>query len=139
MHLIDVTKELGTEAQCLAYIEKMRWPNGVRCATCGAKEVSVITRQSAGKNKRATLYQCLEPTCKQQFTATSGTIFHDTHLSLTKWFMAIALIVDAKKGISAKQLERTLQINYRTAWHLSHRIRHAMQTPERLFSGTVEI
>jgi transposase-like protein len=139
MHLIDVTKELATEEQCLAYIEKMRWPNGVRCATCGAKEVSAIARKSNGKNKRAQLYQCLEPTCKQQFTATSGTIFHDTHLPLNKWFMAIALIVDAKKGISAKQLERTLQINYRTAWHLSHRIRHAMQSEGGLLSGTVEI
>src|SRR3954465_1909292 len=106
MNLLDVSKAFHAEEQCLAYIEQMRWPDGVRCVTCGCDKVSVIERQSESKNKRGKLFQCLEPTCKLQFSATSGTIFHDTHLSLTKWFMAIALIVDAKKGISAKQLER---------------------------------
>src|SRR5882724_10963751 len=101
MNLIDVTKAFATDEQCLEYIEKMRWPSGVRCVTCGDNKISVIERQTESKNKRGKLFQCLEPTCKQQFSATAGTIFHDTHLPLTKWFLAIALIVDAKKGISA--------------------------------------
>src|SRR5712691_10428019 len=102
MRLIDVAKSLGTEEKCLAFHEKMRWPAGVRCVTCGGDKISEITRQSESKNKRSLLYQCLEPTCKQQFSATSGTIFSDSHLSLDKWLIAVALIVDAKKGISAK-------------------------------------
>jgi hypothetical protein len=140
--LIEVTKAFATEEQCLAYLEAKRWPNGVRCLTCGSKDISRITRKVSNKtdNKRAQLYQCLEPTCKQQFSATTGTIFNGSHLSLDKWYMAIALIVDAKKGMSALQLQRHLKVNYRTAWYLAHRIRQAMNDPDGLkLTGTVEI
>ncbi len=140
MNLIDVTKQFGTDEQCLAYLEAMRWPDGVRCPVCGAKEVSRVERKKASKNKRHTLYQCLEPTCKTQFSATSGTIFHDSHVPLTKWFMALALILNAKKGMSAMQLQRDLGLgSYRTAWYLYHRIREAMQSGGGLLTGTVEI
>ena len=108
MKLIDVTKAFVSDEQCLAYFENRRWPKGVRCLTCGSDKYSRITRKTQGKNKRAQLYQCLEPSCKQQFSATTGTILHDSHLPLNKWFMAIALIVDAKKSMSALQLSRHL-------------------------------
>lgn len=137
MKLIDVTKQFQTDDQCLDYIEKMRWPHGVGCVHCGSMSVSAITR-TAGKNKRTRIYQCLEKECGKQFSATSGTIFNDTHLPLTKWFMAIAMICEAKKGMSAKQLERHLGVNYRTAWHLCHRIREAMQDGG-LLAGVVEV
>ena len=127
MKLIDVTRQFATEDTCLDYLEKMRWPNGLCCVHCGVMNVSKITRQAKGKNKRQRIYQCLEKECGKQFSATSGTIFNYTHLRLTKWFMAIAMICEAKKGMSAKQLERHLGVNYRTAWHLYHRIREAMQ------------
>jgi transposase-like protein len=136
MKLIDVTQKFSTEDKCLDYIEKMRWPNGVGCVHCGSVGVSTITR-TAGKNKRVHIYQCLEKECGKQFSATSGTIFNDTHLPLTKWFLAIALICEAKKGISAKQVERHLGVNYRTAWHLCHRIREAMKEGG-LLTGVVE-
>ena len=140
MNLIDVTKAFQSDEQCLAYLEGMRWPEGVRCPTCGAKEVSKITRKKETKNKRAQVYQCLEKSCKTQFSATSGTIFHDSHLPLVKWFTAIALMIDAKKGMSALQLQRHLGCNYRTAWYLAHRIREAMDEPGGLkLTGTVEI
>lgn len=119
----------------------MRWPDGVRCPVCGNDKVSRITRKSTTKNVRKSLYQCLETTCKQQFSATSGTIFNDSHLPLHKWFMAIAIVVDAKKGISANQLKTHLGIgSYRTAWYMAHRIRKAMENPgpAGLF-GTVEV
>jgi hypothetical protein len=141
MNLIDVTKQFGTDEQCLAYLEQMRWPDGVRCPTCGNNKVSKITRKTASKNKRGQIYQCLEKTCKQQFSATSGTIFNDSHLPLHKWFMALAIVVDAKKGISAKQLQEHLGIgSYRTAWYMAHRIRKAMVEgfPTEL-SGVVEV
>jgi hypothetical protein len=143
MNLIDVNKEFATDEQCLEYLEQMRWPKGVRCLTCGNDKVSNVTRdvKKKGKNQRVTFYQCLEPSCKQQFTATSGTIFHDSHLPLHKWFLALALIIDAKKGISAKQLQRHLGIgSYRTAWYLAHRIRKAMADSEgSLMTGIVEV
>ncbi len=136
MKLIDVTVKFCTEDKCLDYLEQMRWPHGIGCVHCGSMSVSTITRK-AGKNKRVRIYQCLEKECEKQFSATSGTIFNDTHLPLTKWFMALALICEAKKGISAKQIERHLGVNYRTAWHLCHRIRAAMQDGG-LLTGEVE-
>jgi transposase-like protein len=137
MKLIDVTKQFSTDDKCLDYLEQMRWPHGVCCVHCGVLNVSTITR-TAGKNKRVRIYQCLEKECGKQFSATSGTIFNDTHLPLTKWFMAIALICEAKKGMSACQLQRHLGVNYRTAWHLCHRIREAMQDGGDLLTGVVE-
>ena len=155
MNLIDVTQELATDEQCLAFLEKQRWPDGVvRCPTCGCDKISRIGRKpgkvTRGKtegedrrNKRAQVYQCLEPTCKQQFSATNGTIFHSSHLPLSKWFMAVALVMDAKKGISAKQLQEHLGIgSYKTAWYMCHRIRKAMAVETSPFDqlrGIVEI
>ena len=140
MKLIEVGRAFATDEQCLAYLENRRWPNGVRCIVCGSDKISRITRESKSKNKRAQLYQCLEPTCKQQFSATTGTIFHDSHLPLHKWFTAVALLVDAEKSMSANQLKRHLGCNYRTAWYLAHRIREAMldQDAPKL-TGVVEI
>lgn len=137
MNLIDVNAKLQTEDQCLDFIEQVRWPDGkIRCVRCGGDKVSRITRTvnpelkrcEKKQNKRTRLYACLEPTCKHRFTPTVGTLFHDSHLSLTKWFAAVTLIVHAKKGMSAKQMERHLGVNYRTAWYMGHRIRKAMQT-----------
>lgn len=141
MNLIDVNEKFKTEEQCLDYLEKMRWPKGIRCAICGDDKVSRYERVSKSKNKRTRIYQCLEPSCKQQFTATAGTIFHDSHLPLTKWFLAVALIADAKKGMSALQLQRHLKIgSYKTAWYMAHRIRKAMEETEGfLLKGTVEV
>jgi transposase-like protein len=83
----------------------------------------------------------LEPTCKQQFSVTSGTIFHDSRIPLTKWFAAIHLLMDAKKGISALQLQRHLGIkSYQTVWHMAHRIRKAMaESGSAELSGVVEM
>lgn len=118
----------------------MRWPNGeIGCVHCGEiGRVSRIQRHSTGKNKRARLYQC--GAYGKQFSTTSGTIFADSHLPLTKWFFAIALICEAKKGISALQLQRHIGGTYRTCWHLNHRIREAMKENSFEFlSGTVEV
>ena len=140
MNLIDVTKTFKTEDDALEFLEGMRWPDGIRCPTCGNDRISKITRRNPGKNKRTRIYQCLEKTCKAQFSATSGTIYGDSHLPLTTWLMAIAFILDAKKGMSAMQLQRHLGLkSYETAWYLCHRIRKAMEQEGGLLSGTVEI
>lgn len=138
MKLIDVTKKFTTDDKCLDYIEQMRWPNGeIGCVHCGeVGRISKITREAKSKNKRTRLYQCLA--CGKQFSATSGTIFNDSHLPLVKWLMAIAMVCEAKKGMSAKQLERHLGVNYRTAWYLCHRIREAMQDGFEILTGVVE-
>jgi transposase-like protein len=122
----------------------MRWPDGVKCLSCESLRITRIT--SKGKTNKKTgrtgpdrqLYQCNE--CRFQFTATTGTVYHDTHLPLSKWFLAIALITESKKGISANQLSRALGVQYRTAWYLAHRIRKAMVDANRpKLKGIVEI
>lgn len=155
MNLIDVAKQFGTEESCVNYLEAMRWPDGVRCPQCDGPRISRIqTNDTERKRKNAKgeirtvrvpgriVYQCLSPECGHQFSATTGTIFHDTHLPLDKWFLAVALMVNAKKGLSALQLKRDLKIAYKTAWYLSHRIRKAMGLIEAAddepLSGTVE-
>jgi hypothetical protein len=164
MNLIDVTSSFKNDDDCLQYLEGMRWPDGIRCPTCGSDHISKITRKSntvtrtdkkTGKTRehyvRTRIYQCLEKCTMNskgvmvnaQFSATAGTIFNDSHLPLTKWFMAMALIVDAKKSISAKQLQQHLGIgSYKTAWYMAHRIRKAMgieNKNETPMTGIVEV
>ena len=128
MNIRDAYEKFATDEQCLTYIQTMRWPDGiVRCPACGGKDVKRVERKADSKNRRKWFYLCLEKSCHNQFTPTSGTIFHDTHLPLIVWFQAITLMLNAKKGISAKQLQRDLGIGgYKTAWYLNHRIREAM-------------
>jgi transposase-like protein len=153
MNLIEVTKQFKTEEACLDYLERVRWPHGLACLRCGVMErISKFTtnetkRKRFSKTKQRVvevkvparrLYECLD--CGYQFSATTGTVFHDSHLPLVKWFMAVALICEAKKGISAKQVARHLDLekSYKSAWYLCHRIRKAMREGG-LLTGVVEI
>lgn len=141
MNLCEVHEKFGTSEQCLQYIEKMRWPDGVaRCPTCGADKITKVERKTATKNARSWFYLCQEATCHQQFSPTAGTLFHDSHLPLIKWFQAIALVLNAKKGISAMQLKRDIGVSYKTAWYLYHRIREIMAEGDiPALGGIVEI
>jgi hypothetical protein len=142
MNIREAYAKFATDEQCLQYLKEMRWPDGVvRCPLCGGQDVKRVERKATSKNKRAWFYLCLEKTCHNQFSPTSGTIFHDTHLPLIVWFQAVALILNAKKGISAKQLQRDLGIGgYKTAWYLNHRIREAMAEGDiPQLGGIVEI
>lgn len=142
MDIREVSEKFATDEQCLAYLQQMRWPDGiVRCPECGSKDVERYERPAVApkkrrsekrnpekENRRRWVFICREETCRNQFTPTSGTLFHDTHLPLIVWFHAVALVLNAKKGISAKQLQRDLRIGgYKTAWYLNHRIREAMR------------
>ena len=129
INLVDLIKEFGNDDNCRRYLEILRWRNGVTCPRCDKPATAIANRLQ---------YDC--DACHYQFSATSGTIFHDTHLPLTKWFLATYLLCESKKGMSACQIQRTLGISYKTAWYLCHRIRAAMLevAPEKL-GGTVEI
>jgi len=128
--LVNLIEKFGTDAQCLDYLVGLRWKDGVTCPRCSHKGISILQ----GRDK----FEC--NSCGYQFTATAGTIFHDTHLPLWKWFLATYSMIESKKGISACQIQRTLQVSYKTAWYLCHRIRNAMRdvNSEQL-SGVVEI
>src|SRR5271169_4375135 len=137
--LIETARIFATEEACHEYLQMARWPNGVCCLKCDHDKVSKF--QIAGKtrtNKKGIV--STGPTrFMYQFSTTTGTIFSDTHLPLSKWMLAVAIMCNAKKSVSAKQMERDMGVSYKTAWFLNHRIRKAMESPERLFSGTVEI
>ncbi len=160
LSLIDLERTFGTEEKCLAYVAAARWPEGVRCLKCGSDNVKpfktneterevlnkkgepVLDENGDVKVRRVparNLYQCNVKGCRHQFSAITGTIFTDTHLPLAIWFKAIALLANAKKSISALQMERDLGVDYKTAWHLNHRIREAMQSEQGLFGGVVEV
>ena len=116
MNIISLFDRFNDDEKCRKHLERLRWPNGVACIRCGSMEVSRIKGRSQ--------WDCLG--CSYHFSATSGTIMHDSHLSLRKWFAAIYLMCESRKGVSANQLHRTLGISYKTAWYLCHRIREAM-------------
>ena len=147
MHLINVVTTFKTEDECLDHLVKMRWPSGVCCIKCGGMDVSEM-RIEASRRKNGKyipprrLFRCMNEGAScygYQFTPKAGTIFDKSHLPLTKWFMAIGLITAAKKGMSAKQVARHLDMegSYKTVWYLCHRIREAMQEVG-LLSGIVE-
>jgi len=130
MNLVELVQEFADEEKCRAYIEALRWPKGVTCPKCKAKKVYRILKRD----------QFVCDSCDHQFSATAGTIFHDTHLPLWKWLLAVYLMAESKKGMSANQLKRTLKVSYKTAWYLCHRIRKAMtEANPRPLRGTVEL
>lgn len=103
------------------YLEGLRWPNGPICPHCGSAEQHY---KLEGKAHRAGLYKCKD--CWEQFTVTVGTLFADSKIPLSKWLQACYLMSTSKKGISSRQLERTLGVTYKTAWSMTHRISEAM-------------
>jgi transposase-like protein len=117
MNLVKLVDQFHSEDRCRAYLEMLRWPEGVTCPNCGSKSISRI--------KTRNQFDC--NTCRNRFSVKAGTVFHDSHLPLWKWFLATYLMVESRKGISANQLKRTLAVSYKTAWYLCHRIRSAME------------
>lgn len=114
---IEFQRRFQTDEQCLEYLKATRWPNGFICPKCGHSEAYWIDDRK--------LFQCKQ--CRRQTSLIAHTIFHRSHLPLWKWFWAIYLIGTDRRGISAKLLERLLEIPYSTAWPLLHKIRNAMQ------------
>jgi len=109
---------------------RLRWPNGPECLRCKGAVVELATAKQ--------LFYCND--CDYQFSVTAATIFNDSHLPLTKWFLATLLLCEARKGMSANQIKRTLGVSYKTAWYLCHRIRAAMkETQKPMLDGTVEM
>jgi transposase-like protein len=126
-----------TEDQAREFLEKIRWPSGACCPKCG----SVNVKRLEGKAHRTGVYKCREKECRKQFTVTVGTIFQGSKIALRDWVYAFNRMCASKKGVSALQLKRELGLNYRSAWFLCHRIRHAMAAePLRgMLQGTVEM
>jgi transposase-like protein len=140
--LDEIQSRFSTDAAARAYLEEIRWPNGVVCPHCKNGNQKRIWEIKANLEKkiRAGLYHCAE--CDKQFTCTVGTIFEDSHIPLRKWLVAWYLLCSSKKGISSLQIQRMLGLgSYRTALFMMHRIRYALAHPEftKQLSGVIEM
>jgi len=125
---LTLEKFVSHEA-CLEHLGRIRWPDGPLCPKC-RYPTPVIRFQAKGKTgKVRKLYRCLS--CRRQFSATVGTIFHDSHRPLTDWLLVIYLMDSSKRRISAKEVERMLGVSYETAWHMRDRIRQAMEKEDQ--------
>ncbi len=130
MNLAELVEEFGSNDRCREYLQHLRWPDGPECPTCQSKSVSYISTRKQ--------FDC--NSCRRRFSVLAGTIFQDTKLPLWKWFAAVYLMCESKKGISALQLKRMLNVkSYETAWYLTQRIRKAMGDGEETpLHGIVE-
>jgi transposase-like protein len=119
---MNLTDEIFQDAdKAREHLEATRWPDGPECPHCGVVNQATGLK---GKAHRPGVYQC--NACREQFTATVGTVFERSKVPLNKWLLATYLMSSSKKGVSALQLQRTLGVSYKTAWFMAHRIREGM-------------
>jgi transposase-like protein len=130
--LLEAVQYFSDSDVCHAYMVRVKWPDGkITCPHCGGEQVGEI------KSRR--MFQCKDKECRRQFSTKVGTIFEDSPLSLTKWFVAVWSITNAKNGISSCEVARALGITQKSAWHMLHRIRLAMRTKSfRKIIGEIE-
>ena len=129
VNLMGLIDKYSTDEHCREALMHLRFPDGVKCLKCKSENVAPVADRK--------VYVCYS--CKYQFSVTVGTIFHDSHLPLTKWFLVTYLMTESRKGISANQIKRMIGGSYKTSWYLCHRIRKAMEEADHKLTGTVEI
>ena len=134
MDILSIINTYKTQTKCIKHLERVRWNNKPICPYCKSDRITKRSKEEARKYR----HQC--GACNKSFSVTVGTIYHDTRLPLQKWFLATAIILNAKKGISARELARQIKVNKDTAWRMEMKIREAMKDKEQsdLFSGIVE-
>lgn len=136
---MDLTDPIFTDADAArAHLEALQWADGRVCPHCGTVDNSV---KLEGKSTRPGVYKCRD--CRKPFSVTVGTLFERSHVPLNKWLLAVHLLCASKKGMSSHQLMRMLDVTYKTAWFMTHRIREAMRDdtsfPMGGEGGTVEV
>ena len=139
MNLIEVMERFPDQESCISHLERIRWRGTPVCPHCGCIDVaSKNETQDEGKVGRTGRYNC--HACRATFKVTQGTVFHGTKIALQKWFLAISLILNAKKGLSSHQLARDLDLNQKTAWYMLVRIRAEMadKVNSILLQGIIE-
>ena len=130
MNITEIYKRFPTEDDCIKHLEQVRWDGKPRCPYCNSVRCSPAPKENRHHCNR----------CKSSFSVTVGTIFHRTHLPLQKWFLALSLMLNARKGLSSRQLSRDLDVNKNTGWRISMQIRKAMSQAgnRELLTGIVE-
>lgn len=130
--ILEFQKHFNTDEKCRLFLEQQRWNGTPACCFCGSTNV---TRLKSGKR-----FQCNEKKCRKQFSATVGTIYENTKIPLTKWFLATYILSNHSKGISSLQLATWLGVTQKTSWFLNHRIREMLNDKApKILSGIVEV
>lgn len=124
-----------TRQAAITHLERVRWGEHTVCPYCAADKVS--RHRDATRELTAERWQCQR--CTRSFSATVGTIFHNSHVDLQKWFLLISLMLNAKKGLSAMQAARDLDMRRPTVWSMMHRVRRALVDDGALLRGLVEM
>src|SRR3954453_22848932 len=134
LSILEIAARFPDSLSAAEYLEAVRWPNGPVCPHCGESE----RKPYRLKHQTRKLWKCAA--CRKQYTVTVGTIFESSHIPLNKWLLAFYLLCSSKKGMSAHQLHRMLNITYKSAWFVFHRVREAMRYPAftSRMTGTVE-
>jgi transposase-like protein len=117
--LTALIESIGLDEGVLLYVEELRWPDGVSCPRCSSTRVGTLE----ARRKR----YCRD--CTYHFSVTSGTLFHNSRLALSKWLLAVQLMLESDAGFPANRLQDVLGGSYKTAWFVEHRIRAAMSRP----------
>lgn len=128
MNIIQIYKQFPTQLDCIKHLEKVRWNNEPVCPYCNSKNQTPLPKEHR--------YHCNN--CNTTFSVTVQTIFHKTKCDLQKWFLAISLVLNAKKGLSARQLARDIEVTKDTAWYMLMRIRKAFLEYGELLEGIIE-
>lgn len=133
LSMAEFMDKYGTQAKCHAALVASRWPEGFRCPCCGDERHTTFVRE------HRQYWQCHR--CRHQTTVTAGTIFEATKLPLTRWFLAMHLMTQAKNNVSALELKRHLGVRYKAAWLMKHKLLQVMAEREdrRVLDGRIEI
>jgi transposase-like protein len=125
--IADIARFLTDEAAAQEFLAQQRWPHGVACPFCeGGKKVYELSYSTTARGKATVRKQWKCGACRKKFSVTSRSIFEGSHLRVGQWIYAIFQMCSSKKGVSASQLARELDIEYRSAWFMCHRVREAM-------------
>ena len=129
MNMEQVYKQFPSHSACIVHLEQVRWNSKPVCPYCNSTNQSPLPKESR--------YHCNN--CNTTFSVTVGTIFHKTKMDLQKWFLAIALTSSAKKGMSARQLARDIEVTKDTAWRIMMQIRKAFTDDATLLEDIIEM
>lgn len=148
MSVLQLADRLRTEGDAYRYLEELRWGERPVCPHCGSVRKHYFLTPANGKSRKTTrgssserrVWKCSEKGCRKQFSATTGTIMHGSHIPIRTWLFVIFEMCSSKNGIAAREIERKYGLASKSAWHLMHRIREAMKREPMagLFAGRVE-
>lgn len=133
--IIEIYRRFPTKEAAIAHLEQVRWADTPQCPYCNWAWVS--HNRDASRGATAERWKCQK--CLRSFSVTVGTIFHNSHVDLQRWFLLISLMLNAKKGLSAMQAARDLEMRRPTVWSMMHRIRASLKDDGKLLAGIVEM